>query len=538
MSGVCSIHFAARKGICYDCGGCRKCPPLEDCRNRGCHVTTERGRRSTTTKNQDDQSQEDLPNPKRRKNSEVDVDGISSNDGSEFCPTASVITTPTITTVTVVTKVTNRSILSELFQVLGISNSGTYERFPRLGLPNIQKNVREFYTATKLLDLVVDAVCDIITQTDDDAFYIKEKYKKITVADNNTRVMRSLLNMALHGCRSTSLVANAILAKGMTNSEVQQLIDSADVQTTDNNGAVVVAQDRLTVGKLKFKSARKTYDVLVSGRPLPKYNYSFRVPAEKVSQLVMYLQSTLQVKPGITREVNIAGHVFHALPVYERGGTAIRDLFNTYVNAFPEKETRVGEPTFRDVVKLITKRGESKAGLSTFYIKLRYASQTFSLMLRRLQELACFEDNSVIVDGAKTLATEWEEHFQFLQYSYANQHLSIESEDLSHCCYNAVGAQCDHAHNIESCALCAELSNFFGGSVLSFLEEIAIPTVVDRSVLPELKTMLSAVPILQTTLRHYAAHRLRAKVQFYAIDKIKQDWLRERHDRVLVVVDH
>lgn len=51
------------------------------------------------------------------------------------------------------------------------------------------------------------------------------------------------------------------------------------------------------------------------------------------------------------------------------------------------REEKLGYQTFSDIVHLLTKRGKSKAGLSTFYKKLRYISSCFTRKIRRLLHL-------------------------------------------------------------------------------------------------------------------------------------------------------
>ena len=60
---------------------------------------------------------------------------------------------------------------------------------------------------------------------------------------------------------------------------------------------------------------------------------------------------------------------FQILPVYEQGGKALAGVFKIYKDALLEGEDPVEEPTFNDIVKLLTMCGESKDGLSTYYIK-------------------------------------------------------------------------------------------------------------------------------------------------------------------------
>ena len=77
------------------------------------------------------------------------------------------------------------------------------------------------------------------------------------------------------------------------------------------------------MGKKKFMSLRKTYDILCRGIELPKHNYSFRIDSGKLVTAITFLRESLRVKPGLSRDVSIAGHVFKNMPVYERGGKSI-----------------------------------------------------------------------------------------------------------------------------------------------------------------------------------------------------------------------
>ena len=55
--------------------------------------------------------------------------------------------------------------------------------------------------------------------------------------------------------------------------------------------------------------------------------------------------------------------------MYECGGKFIQSLFTDYQDALPEEEGSTEFATFHDIVNLLTVRGESKVGLSTYYIK-------------------------------------------------------------------------------------------------------------------------------------------------------------------------
>ena len=73
------------------------------------------------------------------------------------------------------------------------------------------------------------------------------------------------------------------------------------------------------------------------------------------------------------------------LPIYERGGKYIDDLHKNYIDSV-SNENALGYKTFQDIVKLLTKRGEAKAGLSAHFIRFQYIGRVFEDMLSRLCE--------------------------------------------------------------------------------------------------------------------------------------------------------
>lgn len=62
--------------------------------------------------------------------------------------------------------------------------------------------------------------------------------------------------------------------------------------------------------------------------------------------------------------------------MYERGGKSIECLNAAFNDAY-SSEDKVGMNLFTAIVKLLTKRGESKADLSTYYIQLRGSAKVF-----------------------------------------------------------------------------------------------------------------------------------------------------------------
>ena len=78
------------------------------------------------------------------------------------------------------------------------------------------------------------------------------------------------------------------------------------------------------------------------------------------------------------RDVKIGGHKFTNVPVYETGGKSQINVYDNYKLLTP-KEVQLERTTFLDVIKLLTKRGEAKAGLSTHYTSFRHSGKKISV---------------------------------------------------------------------------------------------------------------------------------------------------------------
>jgi len=178
--------------------------------------------------------------------------------------------------------------------------------------------------------MVVSEVCSLLTNTTDDAELLKNKYHTIEIVDRKESLQKNAVNLMLHGCQNTSQIAQSILAKSFFRLELVQLIERCKHHQLDGCNNIIIPQGRMTMGKVKFGHSRKVYDILLASGTIPKYNDSFRVDGNKIRNVMSYLQSSLELKPGIVRNVNVAGHTFHSLPVYERGGRSLLSMFQSY----------------------------------------------------------------------------------------------------------------------------------------------------------------------------------------------------------------
>ena len=72
------------------------------------------------------------------------------------------------------------------------------------------------------------------------------------------------------------------------------------------------------MGKVKYSSLKKISHIAASEK-IPKHNYTCRVEGENTPSLINTVQNTLQIKPGLIREITIGSHKFTNLHVYETG---------------------------------------------------------------------------------------------------------------------------------------------------------------------------------------------------------------------------
>ena len=362
---------------------------------------------------------------------------------------------------------------------------------------------------------------------------------------NDNRVsMKSLFTNAskliFFGTRKIRIVVESLMASSFHHYYLKQVLFC---EAEKYSGLNKPCKSKVKMGERKFTSLRKTFNVLASGADLPKHNYSFRIDSGKLSTAMIFLQESLCVKPGVARDISIAGHVFKSMPVYERGGKSIESLNETY-NSLQEKEDRVGRDTFTDIVKLLTKRGETKAGLSTYYIQLRYNSQVFTNMLKRIKELPFTNPyaKTLVEEDIDNILHQWDSIQHFLMWEYSHRHLKIQDKDITHCCTYALGVACTHSHSNRSCRKCHDCIVFFDVEVTNFMSRIqGLEFSGERDELDEikmeLKSMVDAIPILSYGQKHYMAHILRASVQFDGIDKIKLT-LKLGSRTILIILDH
>ena len=168
-----------------------------------------------------------------------------------------------------------------------------------------------------------------------------------------------------------------------------------------------MVEDKSTyISQGKRGNGRKTYTyllkrsyVLSSGGILKNYSYMFRIDTIKVISLMKNIQENIQLKDICLGDFTISCHKFKYIPVYERGGKFIQSLFKEYNDALPEDKGLIGFPTFDYIVKLLTLRGKSKAGFSTYYIKFCHGKKVFDHMLDSIGQMDLNGISSIDIIG-------------------------------------------------------------------------------------------------------------------------------------------
>ena len=175
--------------------------------------------------------------------------------------------------------------------------------------------------------------------------------------------------------------------------EAQTFIQD-EIKNLNDTERKLVTKGNTLMGKVKYASLSKIFSHIAAGEKIPKHNYTFRVDGEKISSLINTIQDALQIKPGLIRDITIGSHKFTNLPVYKTESKSQINVYDNYKFLTP-KEYQLGRTTFLDVTKLLTKRGEAKAGLSTYYTSFRHSGKEFLDLILRLTMFEIEIDNDL-----------------------------------------------------------------------------------------------------------------------------------------------
>ena len=134
---------------------------------------------------------------------------------------------------------------------------------------------------------------------------------------------------------------------------------------------------------------------------------------------MQHIKQHIQFKAGRLRNITIYGQKFKIIPIYERDDKCIRSFCKEYQYALPEEEGSIVFTTFNDIVKILTVCGESKSGLSTYYIKFCHDNNVFGHILDRIGKIDLNGSYFIDIIGfRKSLKKERHNHCEFLTWEY------------------------------------------------------------------------------------------------------------------------
>lgn len=247
-----------------------------------------------------------------------------------------------------------------------------------------EKTNRAFVLAQRIVLAITKGVCELVSPSNP-VFTNVIMSKKMIMDVPMERLTRNISDLILFGESKIRIITQSILDRSFDRKFVNEVLSRGHERYSGQPNYDIL-KGKSCMGKVQFATIRKIFEVMKQGRDVPKNNYTYRIDSNKLSTAVVFLQQSLLVKPGVLRDVTISGNIFKNIPIYERGGKSVESLYEAYKKSFPKKDV-IGRDTFTDLGKLLTKRGESKAGLSTYYIQLRYSGKILVEMMKRI---TCF----------------------------------------------------------------------------------------------------------------------------------------------------
>ena len=169
--------------------------------------------------------------------------------------------------------------------------------------------------------------------------------------------------------------------------------------------------------------------------------------------------------------------------------------------------------------KLLCKKGEIRAGLSTYFVRIRDTGEVIGRMIKRMVDLC-----QTLKGECDNLTLRWTTLESFFTYEYRAKHLALESNCKQHCCKYGLNIlpNCTHNHDLGSCKSCDQDTAFFLD--LNNLLRSILLGLEDEGDKAEVRTMLRAsTEIFQNTLTAFKAHQKRGVVKGQTMGEIWND---------------
>ena len=580
----CEKHLPHKKGNCIACGQCKLCAAPRGCNEKKNHNTNVKRGRPTLTKTTK------LKNKFKRKkairesrattNEKLNIAASELSSDSDSTTTIDAIHNPIESSTLLLDALTpiNNSIQSANSteeRLATVDLLAKNQAFPTkhklvklmvlLGIPPLDENIDRFpkngYVKESFVDpssrfcrharrfrsSIIQKIDALLCPNNIEVFAtLADPYSNMQKTLEN-KLQSNVIKLAMYSEKYSSLIASSILAITFNKYELKRFFNDAFL--FDNN----VPKSRYIVGKKRFHTLRKTFKSLAAGNDLPdKRDYSYRVDPTRIHSALSFLQTSLQVRPGAIRSISFDGYKFNGLPVYTRGGVSVKNLHEIYCKSLGGQNT-LGNKTFRAYTKLLTTRGVEKTGLSTYYVRLKYVSSVYLSMLERLQAITViserpglfFGDNPMewtIKNDCCLLTEKWNDTMQFLSFQFSEANLKIDNTYCSVlCCRFGVNATptCNHIHETRQCKesiSALSCTNAFNTLLTAIDIEGNNHVGIDDEILYEVRSMKKTTPIIQSQVKNYMSHRMRAKIQFSAINKIYKELTID--ENALLVFDH
>ena len=294
---VCIEHSRFKKGVCAACGICKKCTPPESCSDKENHIVQCQGIKRNVTPSEKIlcPRRGTRPSSGRGKNRIKHING-EEEDFDINCPE----------------KISNsgenrKSKLIAICKILGIDPG--IRSCPNDGFTNLSADhsCQRSYRARKIVVAINESICDLVCPSNEQFknFCMRPK----VVPDSSLEKLKTnISDLIFLAKREVRIVAQAILATSFKRECIQNILETEAQRFEGESNA------KALMGRVHFTSLRKVFQVLRSGKEIPKCVYSYRIDSIKLATTVNFIQGSLLVKPGVVRDVRIGGHVFKHLP--------------------------------------------------------------------------------------------------------------------------------------------------------------------------------------------------------------------------------
>ena len=215
-----------------------------------------------------------------------------------------------------------KELLNKVCDLLNV-DSTMLMLLPQSGFAKAQlQTERSVQAANLIANKLMEKILYLISPENEDFYTNWKESVKCTSEQSRIGVDSNLANLIFCGNRNSRIIAESILCSSYNNAQCNEILLKEYVKHVHTADAA--KKQKLTfLGKVKISTARRIFkDQLLKGDGVKKHGYAFRVPAGKLIKVIDYLKGNLLVKPGVMRDVRIAGYKFKNLSVYQRGGHA------------------------------------------------------------------------------------------------------------------------------------------------------------------------------------------------------------------------